>query len=157
MRGDDTQEGLSIRNFCNDFSHIGEVMEFGRFIELVSAVSLSNVDFRTGDGIPNLNQRYKNSVATMITGCINFPHPGIYWYKIFTNNGVRLVIGGIMLYEGLEPYPNWASDAVLFTVCEAGLEAIVIAYNEREGSWAIEFSWRQSSGFNAVPASHFTH
>ncbi len=134
MRGDDTQEGLSINKFYKNFGHIGEVMEFGRFIESASAVSLSNVDFQTGDSVPSLNQRYKSSVATMITGCINFPRPGIYWYKIFTNNGVRLVIGGIMLYEGLEPYPNLASDAVLFTVREAGLEAIVIAYHERGGA-----------------------
>ena len=71
----------------------------------------------------------------MITGYINFPSPGIYWFKIFANDGVRLVIGGIMLYEDSEPYPD----------CE------------RRGSWAIEFSWQQDGGFSTVPASHFTH
>lgn len=93
----------------------------------------------------------------MTTGCINIPYLGIYWFKIFTNNGVRLVIGGIMLYEDLEPYPDRASDAVLSMVREAGLVAIAIAYCERKGSRAIELSWQQNGGFNAVPASHFTY
>ena len=56
MRGDDTQEDPSSKNFFNDFSHIGEGIEVARSVESVSAVSLPYVDFETGEGKPILNQ-----------------------------------------------------------------------------------------------------
>jgi len=157
MRPEGTQAGLSIEYLYNDFRHVDEVVEFASFHESAPGEPLPNLDFRGGEGKPVLNQRHKNFVAAMITGYINFPSPGTYRFKIRSNDGVRLAIGGMTLHEDPEPHPDRTSDAVSFTAREAGWVPVAIVYYERKGSWAIELSWQQDGEFNAVPASHFAH
>jgi hypothetical protein len=141
MRGEGMQEGLSIEYFYNDFRHIDEVIEFARFNESASGEPLANLDFRGGGGKPVLNQKHNNFVAAMITGYINFPSPGTYRFKLRSNDGVQLTIGGMTLHEDPEPHPDRTSDAVSFTAREAGWVPIAMVYYERKGSWAIELSW----------------
>ena len=115
------------------------------------------MDFRGGDGKPVLNQRHKDFVAAIITGYIHFSSPGTYMFKIRSNDGVRVAIGGLTVLEDPKPHPDRTSDAVPVKASEVGWVPIEVVFFERRGSWAIELTWQQGGDFNAVPASHFAH
>ena len=118
---------------------------------------LPNLDFRGGDGKPVLNQRHKDYVAAIITGYIYFSSPGTYMFKIRSNDGVRIAIGGLTVFEDPERHPDRTSDPVPVKVSAAGWVPIEIVYFERKGGWSIELTWQDGGDFSAVPASHFAH
>lgn len=157
MRGAGMEAGLNVDYYYNDFGHVDEVVEYASRKSSAPGDPLPNLDFRGGSGKPVLNQKHKDFVGAIITGFINFSGAGTHMLKVRSNDGVRIAIGGLTVYEDPEPHPDRTSDAVPVAVSEAGWLPIEIIYFERRGSWSIELTWQENGEFSAIPASHFAH
>jgi len=157
MRDDGMQAGLAVDYYYGDFGHVDEVLEYASRKSSAQGEPLANVDYRGGDGKPVLNQRHKDFVAALITGYIYFSAPGTYMFKVRSNDGVRISIGGLTVHEDARPHPDRTSDPLPVKVSAAGWLPIEIVYFERKGGWSIELTWQDGGDFSAVPASHFAH
>jgi hypothetical protein len=156
-RGEGMQPGLGVNYYYGDFGHVDEVVEFAGRKDATPGDPLPKLDYRGGEGKAVLNQKHKNLVGVIITGFINFTSSGTHQLQIRSNDGIRIAIGGLTVYEAPEPHPNLLSDPVPVQVSEAGWLPIEIVYYERKGSWAIELMWQQNGKFVAIPETHFAH
>lgn len=157
MRGAGMEAGLKVDYYYGDFGNVDEVVEYASRKSSALGEPLPNLDFRGGSGKPVLNQKHKDYVAAIITGFINFSGAGTHMLKVRSNDGVRIAIGGLTVYEDPEPHPDRTSDAVPVAVSEAEWLPLEIIYFERKGSWSIELTWQENGEFVAIPASHFAH
>ena len=157
MRDAGMQAGLQIDYYYGDFGHVDEVVEYASRKSSAQGEPLPNLDFRGGAGKKVLNQKHKDLVAAIITGFINFPSSGTHMIKVRSNDGVRIAIGGLTVFEDPEPHPDRNSSPVPVDVSEAGWLPIEIIYFERKGSWSIELTWQENGDYGAIPASHFAH
>ncbi len=157
MRDGGMQAGLAVDYYYGDFGHVDEVVEYASREESSQGEPLPNLDRRGGAGKPVLNQRHKDFVAAIITGYIHFSAPGTYMFKVRSNDGVRVAIGGLNVHEDPKPHPDRTSEPLPVKVSAAGWVPIEVIYFERRGSWAIELTWQDGGDFSAVPATHFAH
>jgi len=157
MRDDGMQAGLAVDYYYGDFDHVDKVLEYASRKDSAQGAPLVNLDFRGGAGKPVLNQKHKDFVAALITGYIYFSAPGTYMFKVRSNDGVRVAIGGLTALEDPKPHPDRTSDPLPVKVSAAGWLPIEIVYFERKGGWSIELTWQVGGDFSAVPASHFAH
>ncbi|MDP6589794.1 MAG: PA14 domain-containing protein [Alphaproteobacteria bacterium] len=156
-RGEGMRAGLKIDYYYGDFGHVDKVLEYVASNDSIPGEPMPNLDFRGGEGKPVFNQKHKNYVAAIITGFINFPSAGTHMIKVRSNDGVRIAIAGLTVFEDPKPHPDRTSDPVPVKVSEAGWLPIEIVYFERKGSWSLELTWQQDGDFSAIPASHFAH
>lgn len=157
MRDAGMEAGLNVEYYYGDFGHVDEVIEFSSRKSSAHGDPLPNLDFRGGDGKPVLKQKHKDFVAAIITGFINFSSAGTHMLKVRSNDGVRIAIGGLTVFEDPEPHPDRNSDPVPVAVSEAGWLPIEVIFFERRGGWSIELTWQENGEFTAIPASHFAH
>jgi hypothetical protein len=98
--------GLAIDYYYGNFDHVDEVLEYAGRKSSAEGDPLANLDFRGGDGKPVLIQRHKDFVAAIIAGYIHFSDPGTYMFKVRSNDGVRIAIGGLTVFEDPRPHPD---------------------------------------------------
>jgi len=98
--------GLAIDYYYGNFDHVDKVLEYAGRKSSAEGDPLANLDFRGGDGKPDLNQRHKDFVAAIIAGYIHFSDPGTYMFKVRSNDGVRIAIGGLTVFEDPRPHPD---------------------------------------------------
>lgn len=157
MRDDGMQAGLAVDYYYGDFGHVDKVTEFAASNEATRGEPLPNLDRRGGAGKPVLNQKHKDWVGAVITGYIYFSNAGTYMFKVRSNDGIRVAIGGLTVHEDPKPHPDRTSDPQPVKATAAGWVPIEVVYFERKGGWSIELTWQDGGDFSAVPASHFAH
>jgi hypothetical protein len=128
---------------------------------------------RKGDGsqiLPKLYYKFgpgnvfntdrDNGVGAHIVGLIKFDKPGTYRFEVTSNDGIRIVIGGKLVFEDPEVHSDDTSDPIPVKIDKPGWYPLDVWYYERKGTSTIQVRWKlpgQAGEFVPVPASAFGH
>ena len=90
-------------------------------------------------------------VGAVIRGVIHFAESGDYILRITSNDGVRVWIGGVMIWDDPEVHFDRMSPPLQLAVGEPGWYEIKIDYFQKKGSWALQMLWTPPGGGEPVP------
>ena len=152
------KDGLAVQYYFNKFDHVGQIERWMKYKEGKPGDPLSMLNYRVGRG-PVLTSGVANLVGAHITGYIAFDKPGDYQFEVTSNDGVRILLGGMRLYEDPKPHPDRTSDPITVTIEQTGWYPLVVFYFEKKNTSTLELRWSPpgASGFDFVPASVLKH
>jgi hypothetical protein len=98
-------------------------------------------------------------VGAHITGYLRFDATGTYRFQVTNNDGVRLHLGGALIYDDPGTGPARTSAPIPVDIKEPGWYAIEIWYFEKRGSATLEIVWSPPDGgaFENLPAAAMKH
>ena len=119
---------------------------------------LPALDYDSGSG-PVLTSTSKDGIGAHIVGLINLGESGTYQFKVRSNDGVQVTIGGDRVVKDDRPHTTRFSKAASLSVATPGWYEIVVFYFEKKGNSVLELHWAPPSGggFTLVPAEAFGH
>src|SRR5262245_7661219 len=128
--------GLAVGYAYGRFNHIKELankkFEPGPF--------LPHLNWRTGSGLV-LTSKEKELVAALITGFIRLEKAGVYGFDVTSNDGVRIEIGGKLLYEDPTVHGDDTSDRIDVKVDQPGWYALKVLYFQKKGTASLVLRW----------------
>lgn len=150
-------DGLAVRYYYAKYNHIDELIDW-----------MSYEDGEVGDPLPDLNYDVgpgnvltttsSDLVGAEITGLIRFEQAGTYNLRVTSNDGVRLWVGGVQVFEDPGVHRDSTSDPLPIAVAEPGWYPLKILYYEKKGTSTLRLEWQSpGGGFAVVPASHLKH
>ncbi len=105
-----------------------------------------------------LTAEYPVLVGAVINGFIKFPEPGTYGFKVISNDGVWVGIGGEEIWNDPEVHYHRESAPIEITIDEAGWYDLAIDYYQKKGSAALQLFWTPpGKPEQIVPAEAFGH
>lgn len=128
--------GLAVGYVYGRFNHIKEFMDK----KFEPGPPLPHLDWRMGAGIV-LTSKEKDQVGALITGFIRFDKAGTYGFDVTSNDGVRVEIGGKLLYEDPSVHADDTSDRIDVKVDQPGWYPLKILYYEKKGTAALVLRW----------------
>lgn len=147
--------GLSVDYFFQYFDHIRELdgRSGGQ-----SGEPLANLDHVAFEDGKVLTTDRPMGVGAHIRGLIRFDNPGDYVFKLQSNDGVKLWIGGILMHTDPEIHAaRWSPDLV-YNVETPGWYDFTLDYYQRKGTSALRLKWITPGGEEEiVPQSAFAH
>jgi hypothetical protein len=152
-------DGLRAQIYVARFQHIDDLL---RFIEAAPKPSetrtLPELNFAWGDGNV-LGTTSSDLVGAKISGFIRFDQPGTWHLKVTSNDGVRLVVGGVQLFEDPEIHGDSDSPPLSVNIAAPGWYPIDILYYEKKGTATLKLFWQppKQADFAPVPAAAFAH
>jgi hypothetical protein len=152
---DKLQPGLAVAYVYGRFNHIKE-FETKKF---EPGKPLPQLDYRMGDGAV-LTTKERDQVGALITGFIRFEKAGTYGFDVTSNDGVRVEIGGKLLYEDPSVHSDDTSDRIDVKVEQAGWYPLKILYYEKKGTATLVLRWIEGEAKGKlvpVPAAAFAH
>ena len=119
---------------------------------------LENIAHRTIDGNV-LTSTQAMLVAAHIRGLIHFDAAGTYVFRIESNDGVKVKIGGRQIWVDPEIHPNRWSAPIPVVIDTPGRYELWINYYQKKGTSALQLVWTTpgSSGETHVPPGAFSH
>lgn len=100
-------------------------------------------------------------VIASINGYLNFPEPGTYKLTFWSNDGLRVSIGGVEVYEHDGRHPCETLDPATVEVPEAGWYAVEALFFQRLNTACLVLEWQKpgESGdtWTVVPAEAYAH
>lgn len=152
------KDGLAVRYYFAKFTHIDNLAAWMNSDDGIEGTPLPNLDYQMGAGNV-LTTTSADLVGAHITGFIQFAEAGVYELKVISNDGVRLTVGGEMIFEDPEIHADTASPPLVVTIDLPGWYPLEILYYEKKGSAALKLHWKTpgASGFTAVPATALKH
>ena len=149
------QPGLGVSYVYGRFNHIKEF----ETKKLEPGKPLPQLDYRMGDGAV-LTTKERDQVGALITGFIRFEKAGTYGFDVTSNDGVRVEIGGKLLYEDPTVHSDDTSDRIDVKVEQAGWYPLKILYYEKKGTASLVLRWIEGEAKGKlvpVPAAAFAH
>lgn len=151
---DKTNPGLAVVYFTNMFNKLREIGQLGKG---KPGEPIKILDHKTNDGNVLTSDR-PMGVGAKITGMIKFDAAGTYVFKVNSNDGARVTIAGIKVYELDGVHADEMSDPIPFVVEQPGWYALDIDYFQKKGTSALQLFWTPPGGTEAiVPASQYAH
>jgi len=149
-----TNPGLAVVYFSNMFNKLNEIGKLGKG-KPVEPIKL--LDHKTNAGNV-LTSDKSMGVGAKITGLIKFDAAGTYVFKVNSNDGARVTIGGIKTYELDGVHADEMSDPIPFVVEQPGWYALDVDYFQKKGTSALQLLWTPPGGTEApVPETQFAH
>lgn len=152
------KEGLAVQTYPSRFDHVDQLAAFIKANPGRPGAPLPNLDheWQAGNVLGTTND---DMVGARITGLIAFDKPGTYQLQVTSNDGVRVTLGGELLFEDPVPHPDSTSEPLPVTIATPGLYALDILYYEKKGTATLKLAWRPPGAgeFVPVPASAFKH
>lgn len=99
-----------------------------------------------GDGAMALTSRKAQVVAAAIRGYIKFDAPGVYTLEFFTNDGLRVSIGGQRVAYYDERDACGSAGARQVEVPQAGWYPLEALYFQRLGTACLQMEWSPPGG-----------
>lgn len=97
-------------------------------------------------------------VGALIRGAIRFPEAGTYTLRFVTNDGVRIWLGGVQIFEDPDIHADRSSPPLPVTIDSPGYYEFKIDYYQKKGTSALQAYWTPPGGTEAViPADAFSH
>lgn len=90
-------------------------------------------------------------VGALIRGAIHFPEPGTYVLRVTSNDGVRVWIGGALVWDDPEVHFDRMSPPLELAIQESGWYEFKADYYQKKGSWALQVLWTPPGGGEAAP------
>ena len=102
---------------------------------------LANIAHRTVDGNVLTSDR-PLLVAAHIRGLIRFNQTGTYTFRVESNDGVKVRIGGKRVWYDPEIHANRWSPPIPFDVVQTGWYELWINYYQKKGTSALQLMWK---------------
>ncbi|MFT6674202.1 MAG: hypothetical protein ACJAVM_000373 [Sulfitobacter sp.] len=114
---------------------------------------LSYVD--TNDGDQALTSTSHQKVAAAISGYLKFDAAGSFEIEVFSNDGIRVVLGGqqVALYDDVHGCDSAGLQEVVVPL--AGWYSFTATYFQRKGSACLMMDWNVEGQIGPVPDSAF--
>lgn len=106
-----------------------------------------------------LTSNSDDMVGADINGFIHMKEPGRYVFLVHSNDGVRVTIGGQMIFEDPDVHADRFSDEIIVEISEPGWYPIHVLYFEKRNTSTLELYW-EAPGYgdmDFVPAEAFSH
>jgi hypothetical protein len=147
--------GLAVNYFFQYFDHIRELDGRSGGKPGDPLEHLDHVAFEDGKV---LTTDRAMGVGAHIRGLIRLETAGDYVFKLQSNDGVKLTIGGILLHTDPEIHAaRWSPDLV-YSVETPGWYDFSLDYYQRKGTSALRLKWITPGGEEEiVPGSAFSH
>jgi len=152
------KDGLEVRYYFAKLNHIDDLVGWMKFEDGVPGQPLPMLDYADSPG--NVLTTTNNMlVGAHITGLIEFAEAGTYRLRVISNDGVRITLGGEMIFEDPGVHKAEASPDLVFDVTEPGWYPLVILYYQKKGTWALQLHWQPpgAEGFVPVPGASLKH
>lgn len=155
---DAIKPGLSVKYFIDKFNHIDEVVNASTWMKPVRGEPLPMLNYKVGQGNV-LSYKSDDLVGAFIQGYMKIDDPGEYIVTLQHNDGVRLWIGGEMLYDSPNVTPDLWSPDMKVSFDEPGWYPIKLIYYEKKNTSTLELYWQPpgASDIEFVPASALGH
>ena len=152
---DQLAPGLAVGYVYGRFNQIKEFMDK----KFEPGPPLPHLDWKMGAGIV-LTSKERDQVGALITGFIRFDTAGTYGFDVTSNDGVRVEIGGKLLYEDSTVHSDDTSDRIDVKVDQPGWYPLKVLYFEKKGTATLVLRWAPAGSdpkakLVPVPASAF--
>lgn len=138
----------------------------------------AEVDSVPGEPVPNLNTVTETDpttgedksvnvltsdqnilVGALIRGMIQFDESGTYVLRVTSNDGVRVWVGGVLIWDDPEVHFDRTSPPIEIAIQDPGWYEFKADYYQKKGSWALQASWTPPGGSEAmvIPPEAFGH
>ena len=152
------EPGLEVTYYSKAFNRLREIPDWAKYKKGTVGPLLPALDYDSGSG-PVLTSTSKDGIGAHIVGLINLGESGTYQFKVRSNDGVQVTIGGDRVVKDDRPHTTRFSKAASLSVATPGWYEIVVFYFEKKGNSVLELHWAPPSGggFTLVPAEAFGH
>lgn len=151
---DKLNPGLAVSYNYAMFHYVSEVPKAGKG---KPGKPLANLDHKTDTGSV-LSADASMGVGALITGFIKLDKPGTYVFKVLSNDGVKLTIGGVLIHEDPGVHSDMMSPPVELVITEPGWYPFAVDYFQRKGTSALKVYWTPpGGGESVVPPEAFAH
>jgi len=157
--------GLAVEYLNQKFYSLDEIYsadvdpEEGEPIPILD--QLSKIDPQSDEpvmGINVLTSDRSMMVGAFIRGMIHFREAGNWTLYLVSNDGARMWVGGVELWEDPEIHYDRESDPLELVISEPGWYELKIDYYQKKGSAALQLLWTPPGGEKAVvPAEALAH
>lgn len=147
--------GLAVEYTYAVMNHLDEFK--GRKFE--SGPPLPTLNYKMGDGTV-LTSKARDGVGAIITGFIHFEKTGTYGLDVTSNDGVRVEVGGKLLYEDPGVHSDDTSDRIDVKIDRPGWYPIKVLYFEKRYTATVVLRWigpGEKGQLQPVPAKAFAH
>lgn len=128
--------GLAVSYVFGTFNHINEF----KAKKFEAGAPLSHLDYRMGEGAV-LTTKERDGVGALITGFIRFEKAGTYGFDVTSNDGVRVEIGGKLLYEDPSVHADDTSDRIDVKIDQPGWYPLQVLYYEKKRTATLVLRW----------------
>ncbi len=148
--------GLAVSYFYQYFDHIDELDDRGEGDIGEPLANLDHVAFEDGKV---LTTNRPMGVGAHIRGLIRLEQAGNYTFRLQSNDGVKLFIGGVLMHVDPEIHAARWSPELVYAVETPGWYDFTLNYYQRKGTSALRLEWVPPSGGEAVivPPEAFAH
>lgn len=147
--------GLSVEYLRITANHIDEVEGAGRGKpgEPLTHLSWNMVEK------PVLTSTEKTSIAARIRGLIRLDKPGSYGFRARSNDGIRVLIGGVRVVDDPDVHAGRLSAPTGMDIATPGWYPLYIVYFQKRGTAELQLQWRPpgTATWQVVPASALAH
>lgn len=136
--------GLAVRYYFGEFDFMWEMERLVRIREGHAGAPIPAIDtFYESYTDDVLTADRAQGVGALMNGLIHFDEPGLYHIAMWSNDGVRLEIGGQFIFEDPDKHANGnrLSPNIPVQVPEAGWYPLNINYFQKKGTWALDLLW----------------
>ena len=153
---DQLQPGLAVSYVEEYFNDISELQAYG---EGTPGEPIANLDATPGRGEPVLTSGKSMGVGAFIRGFIKLDKEGTWTFRVHSNDGVQLSMGGQPVHVDPYKHSDTMSPPLLFEVEEPGWYDISIDYFQRKGTATLQLLWTPPDGGEEtiVPPEAFAH
>jgi len=152
------KDGLAVRYYFAKLNHIDDLVGWMKFEDGAPGQPLPMLDYADSPG--NVLTTTNNMlVGAHITGFIEFAKPGTYRLQVISNDGVRVTLGGEMIFEDPGVHKAATSPDLVFDVTEPSWYPLDLLYYQKKGTWTLQLRWQPpgGSGFVPVPGASLKH
>ena len=139
--------GLAVNYSFGIINRIKELNEKGKHV----GKPLTHLGWDMGGG-KVLTSDETDGVQAHIFGYIRFPAAGTYTFEVNSNDGVRVEIGGKLIWDDGDVHSDRLSPPIPVQVTAPGLYPIKILYFEKRYTATLEVFWAAPGGQRTVIA-----
>lgn len=150
--------GLQARYLFASFDTIPGFRSWLRSREGREGPPLMTLTYYMDDG-EVLTSGAKDYVGAHIVGYLHLDKAGAYSFQVTNNDGVRIHLGGALLYDDPRTGPDRSSPNLPVMIETPGWYDLEIFYFEKRGTATLDVLWTPpgASGYEAIPAAALKH
>ncbi len=152
------KDGLAVRYIRVELNSIQELKEWLTYEDGEAGPPLETLTYYTGKAAV-LTSGKEDFVGAHITGYLQFETPGQYRFQVTNNDGVRVQVGGAVLYDDPKVGVDRTSEPISVEVAAPGWYPVEIWYFEKKGTSTLDVLWSPpgSRTFEMMPAEVLGH
>jgi len=148
------QPGLATGYYFANYKDVGEFKPMARH----TGAPVMQLNFPAGSHGNVLTTQSPEGVAADIKGFIKLDRPGPWKFRMLSNDGVRVTLGGKQIIDDPSVHADHMADSPMIDVKEPGWYELRVMYFQRKGSWALTLYWQPPGGADdIVPGEAFAH